>query len=491
MEQQASDVTLHVATSVDEVRRPGVPHTVDFTVLQLNDVYEAAPVEGGRLGGLARVATLRRQLAEREPNLLVLMIGDFLSPSPISATTGDAGMHMVEALNAMGLTHATVGNHEFDIAESDLKLRIAESKFRWIVSNVKNVVDGAPVPFEHVTENEVFEFANAAGEKARVALIGVCLDMAKKPWLAYQNPVESAREQVSKLEGQADVFLAMTHLTMGEDQALGVAVPRLDVLFGGHEHQAATAIVGADRTPIFKADSNARSAFIHRFRYDTQTKVTTLNSELVKIDASFAEDPETAAIVKRWQDATFETLRRQGFEPLTVVGRATEPLDGYEEAVRNRSTNLTQLIAETFLAEVPEADAVALPSGLVRIDGIIAPGDITYFDVVRIFPVNGKLSVLSVPGALLGPFLSMGAASKGTGVFQILANVTRSESGEWLVKGAPIASDRRYAIVMGEVPAAALSYPPYKGTGTTKLFDTRDMRAILTDRFKKDLPKAG
>ncbi len=399
----------------------------------------------------------------------MLMIGDFLSPSPISATTGDAGLHMIEVLNELGLTHATVGNHEFDVAESDLKLRIAESKFKWIVSNVKNVVDGKPVPFEHVAEHEILEFTNAAGETARVALIGVRLDMVKRPWLAYQNPVESAREQVAKLEGKADVFLAMTHLTMGEDHNLGIQVPRLDVLFGGHEHQAATAVVGGDHTPIFKADSNARSAFVHRFRYDTQTKVTTLASELVKIDASSEEEPATAAIVKRWQDTTFETLRRQGFEPLTVVGRATEPLDGYEEAVRSRPTNLTQLIAETFLAEVPEAHAVVLSAGLVRIDGVIAPGDITYYDVVRIFPINGKLSVLSVPGALLGPFLGMGAASKGTGAFQILANITRNESGEWLVKGAPIVADRKYALVMAEIPTAALSYPPYKGTGTTKL----------------------
>ncbi len=136
-------------------------------------------------------------------------------------------------------------------------------------------------------------------------------------------------------------------------------------------------------TPIFKADSNARSAFIHRFRYDTQKKATTLASELVKIDASFEEEPATAAIVKKWQDKTYETLRRQGFEPTTVVGRATEPPDGYEEAVRSRPTNLTRLIAETFLAEVPEADALILPSGMVRIDGIIAPGDITDYDVVR------------------------------------------------------------------------------------------------------------
>jgi 5'-nucleotidase / UDP-sugar diphosphatase len=489
MEQPASALTLRMASTIEEVQRKGVPHVVDFVILQLNDVYEAPPVEGGRLGGVARAATLRRQLEQENPNLLTLMIGDFLAPSPIGATTGDAGQHMVEALNAMGLTHATMGNHEFDVTEADLKERIAESRFKWIVSNVKNVVNGEVRPFDRVAEHEVVEFANAAGERVRVALIGVCLDMVKKPWLSFKNPIESAREQVALLESKADVFVAMTHLTMPEDRLLGTEVPRLDVLMGGHEHETATAIVGGDSTPIFKADSNARSAFVHRFRFDTQARVTTLFSQLVKIDASFEEDPETAAIVHRWQTSTYETLRAQGFDPLQVVGRATEDLDGYEAAVRSRPTNLTQLIGETFLAEVPGADAVVFTAGLVRIDGIIPAGDVTYYDIVRIFPTGGKLSVLQMPGKALRAFLEIGESSKGTGGFQIRANIRRDGSGAWSVKDAPIADEQLYKIVMTEFPAAYLSYPPFKGTGTTKLFDTRETRAILTDRLKRDLTR--
>lgn len=488
MEQQASSkFTLRMAASLEDVQRKGVPHVVDFTVLQLNDVYDAAPVEGGRLGGVARVTTLRRRLEQENPNLLTVMIGDFLAPSAISATTGDAGQHMIEALNAMGLTHATVGNHEFDISESDLKLRIGESRFKWIVSNV---MDAEGRTFPGFQKNEVVEFTNDSGEKARVALIGVCLE-TKKSWLKFQNPIESAKEQVAALEGKADVVLAMTHLTMVEDKVVGAEVPRLDILMGGHEHETATAIVGEDATPIFKADSNARSAFVHRFRFDTQTGVTQLFSQLVPIDASLEEEPETAAIVKRWQTVTFDTLRAQGTEPLEVVGRTEVALDGYESAVRSRPTNLTQLIAETFLAEVPGADGLFLPAGMVRIDGVIPPGDIVYFDVVRIFPVGGKLSFLNFPGSMLRMLLDSSVAGKGTGAFPILANITQADGGRWLIKGAPLADDQFYKIVFSEIPVAAFSYPPFKGSGISKIFDTREMRAIFSDRLRRDLAKAG
>lgn len=486
VDQASAPVTLFMVSSLDEVRRKDVPHVVDFTVLQLNDVYEAPPVEGGRLGGIARCTTLRKKLAAENPHFFSVMIGDFLSPSPIGATTGDSGQHMIEALNSMGLDYATVGNHEFDIPEEDLLLRIEESHFKWIVSNVTN---GLGEPFKHVDKNAVLEFANDSGEKVRVALIGVCLDAVKKPWIKYQNVIESAREQVAELESRSDVFIAMTHLTMPEDHLLGSSVPRLDVLMGGHEHEAARAIVGDDATPIFKADSNARSAFIHHFRFDTQTRTTKLFTELVPIDSRFEEDPETAAIVKRWQDITFETLRAQGNEPLEVVGSTTETLYGYEADVRNRSTNLTQLIVETFLNAVPGAECVLFSAGFIRIDGNIVPGDITYYDIVKIFPIGGKLSFLNVPGSILGMLLKMGLAGKGTGAFSVLANISRDASGGWLVKGEPLVNDRVYKVVFSEIPSAALSYAPFKGSGITKIYDTKEIRAILADRLRSDRAK--
>ena len=53
----------------------------EFTILQLNDVYEIAPLEGGKVGGMARVATLLRQLEAENPNTIAVLSGDFLSPS--------------------------------------------------------------------------------------------------------------------------------------------------------------------------------------------------------------------------------------------------------------------------------------------------------------------------------------------------------------------------------------------------------------------------
>src|SRR5215472_5759153 len=54
---------------------------VRVTLLQLNDVYQYPPVEGGKRGGLARILTLRREIMKESPNTLFLLAGDTISPS--------------------------------------------------------------------------------------------------------------------------------------------------------------------------------------------------------------------------------------------------------------------------------------------------------------------------------------------------------------------------------------------------------------------------
>ena len=108
--------------------------------LLVNDVYVADTMADGN-GGLARVATVRRRLADQGPILFVLA-GDVLSPSLLSKYY--SGRQMVEAFNAAQLDYATFGNHEFELPLDTLEARIAESDFQWISSNCGKA-DGTPL----------------------------------------------------------------------------------------------------------------------------------------------------------------------------------------------------------------------------------------------------------------------------------------------------------------------------------------------------------
>src|SRR4051794_38307994 len=59
---------------------------VHVTLLQLNDVYQFAPVDGGKNGGLGRVLTWRKKIAAESPHTLFLLAGDTISPSIESNT---------------------------------------------------------------------------------------------------------------------------------------------------------------------------------------------------------------------------------------------------------------------------------------------------------------------------------------------------------------------------------------------------------------------
>src|SRR5215831_3069796 len=109
------------------------------TIAHFNDVYEIDAVEGGRSGGLARVATAIADLRRRGP-VLATLGGDYLSPSAIGTARVDgeplAGRQMVDVLNATGLQWATFGNHEFDLTEEQFRARLTQATFRLVSSNV-------------------------------------------------------------------------------------------------------------------------------------------------------------------------------------------------------------------------------------------------------------------------------------------------------------------------------------------------------------------
>lgn len=475
--------------------QPG--NLVEFTIVQLNDIYEIGAVESGRRGGMARVATLRKKLLQENPQTVVILSGDFISPSAMGATKVDGklvgGAHMIEVMNTIGVDYVTIGNHEFDNGEQVLLDRIGESQFKWVSSNVTN---GAGQMYAGTLERTVREFSGtgrAQGAKARVCFFGVTVEMVKKPFIKYRKPAEAAADEAAKCDQEADIVVALTHVSSAEDKEIAVAVPRIDISMGGHEHENMAIVAGDDNTPIFKADANARTVYVHRFKYDTATKKSRITSQLVEIDESIPEDQATAAVVEKWTKRVFESLRTQGVEPEEVVGNATEVLDGFEASVRNRPTNLTALIGQSFLKAEPEADAAVFGSGSIRLDDRLAPGHITQFDIVRIFPFGGKNILVSLKGDVLKKALDAGLMNKGSGGYLCWANIVKGENGDYQVKGAPLDPAKEYKILFNDFLLTGmeknLSFlnPELEANGITKVHDSKDVRTALIDHLKTSM----
>jgi 2',3'-cyclic-nucleotide 2'-phosphodiesterase (5'-nucleotidase family) len=74
-------ILLLVCAAIIPLRAQQKPDcTVRVTLLQVNDVYQFAPVDEGTRGGLARLLTLKKTIQKESPNTLFLLSGDTISP---------------------------------------------------------------------------------------------------------------------------------------------------------------------------------------------------------------------------------------------------------------------------------------------------------------------------------------------------------------------------------------------------------------------------
>ncbi len=400
---------------------------VEWIFLHLNDVYEIGALENGKVGGLARVSTIKQRLLKENPNVFTVLAGDFLSPSVIGTLkyegSGIKGRQMVETMNALGVNLVCFGNHEFDLDYADLQKRMDESTFEWLSSNAfktegEGIVafgkagdaDGNP-EYKVLTIND-----GKANESVKVGIWGVVLDANKKDYVQYSDPLERSKSLITDvLPKEADVFVGLTHVLVDMDKQIAAENPSVALIMGGHEHNNQIYKIG--NTTVAKADANAKTVYVHRCSYNLKTKKTTVNSELIKIDDSIEDEPKVAAVVQKWNEIADKSFKAGGFDPNETVAEITEILDGREASLRLQQNNLGNAIAKSMsAAAVKPVDCAFFNSGSVRIDDQIT-GKITQRDIVRIMPFGGKLIEFDIRGSELRKVLLAGLLSKGRGAY--------------------------------------------------------------------------
>jgi 5'-nucleotidase len=474
-----------VVSAKDPIRKP-----VEFAILQLNDVYEIEPSGDPSRGGLSRVAAIRRNLVEKNPRTFTILSGDTLSPSPLGSAVIDgdelAGRQMVSVLSVMGLDFATFGNHEFDLKKDQLRQRIRESTFTWVSSNV---LDSGGRPLPGVPRDIVMRIADEAGNEVRVGFIGLSIDSTRPEYVRFEDPISAAKQAVRRLRDSCDIVIALTHLPITQDRRLAAAVPQIHLILGGHEHQHSYECLASPQrysAPIAKADSNAKTVWVHELAFDTETRRLCIRSWLESVANPVAEpgkemapevvDHRTDRLVKFWKERCYRGLKETfGYDPAAVIAHADFVLDGLDSSVRFRSTNLTDLIAEAMKAKVADAVAAIYNSGSIRIDDLLGPGDIRVYDVFRVLPYEGKIVRVELSGQLLIDLLTAGSRIPDEGGFLQTTGIAFDARGEWRIGGEPIGADKPYVVAMSA----------YLLQGNESIYgDVRDP-ATINGRLKK------
>ncbi|MCF8243995.1 MAG: bifunctional metallophosphatase/5'-nucleotidase [Saprospiraceae bacterium] len=434
---------------------------VSFTILQMNDVYEIAPLEKGKVGGMARVATFRNQLLEENFNLMTVLAGDFLSPSLLGTMKYEGksikGRQMVEVMNSVGVGLVAFGNHEFDVKEGELQERMNESYFDWLGTNVLHQTGKKIEPFYKESydykyfapDTYVWEIENYNGKPIRVGFYSACLSDNQQPWVYYEDPYQEATKAYLELVQNCDVIIGLTHLELAQDMKMAALLPKTKLIMGGHEHENSLDSIG--NVVIAKADANAKSVWVHRFTYYPDVKTTELYSELVQITDAIPSDPEVDEIVQRWQEVLTQEIKQVVNDPDEVIYKAKTPLDGREKSVRNFQTNLGGIIAAGMAASAKKpVDAAFFNGGSIRLDDQLS-GDITAVDVFRALPFGGGLYEVELKGTILKKALDAGMENQGLGGYLQWYNIEYDVvSKSWEVAGKPLNTSKIYRIVVSQ-----------------------------------------
>jgi 5'-nucleotidase len=373
--------------------------TVSVTLLQLNDVYQILPSDLDGSGGLARIATLRKQILAESDNLIFALAGDTISPSLESIVF--KGEQMIDLWNALGLNVAVFGNHEFDFRNDVLRQRIKESNFTWLGANV--IDNTTRSPFGGAQR---YFFREIEGVK--IGIIGLLTqDTAHTsqpgPTISFLGPIPTARDLAAELRSQGvTVVIALTHLAMSEDQQLAREV-KLDLILGGHEHELLQST--SNGTPIYKMGSDARNLGRIELKIDSKTgQVSTIDLKIIPVTKDVPEDPRTRSII---DDYERQLEARLGVKLDDKVGQSDVELDAQQASVRGRESNVGDFVADCYRAETG-ADVAIVNGGGIRSDRLYPKGPITNRHVYSMLPFKNKLVMIEVTGSELRQALERG-----------------------------------------------------------------------------------
>jgi 5'-nucleotidase len=382
-----------------------------FTILQINDVYKIEGLEGGRVGGLARVRTLRKRLEAEGRPVLLLHAGDLLFPSVMSKYL--RAQPMIRALNLLDGDAAAFdpnlfvvfGNHEFDDRDPGTLLgRIAQSDFSWVSSNTRyRSVPSAPgAPFSTRLTNVSDTVVKDLGG-VRLGIFGVTTDAQPRDYVAYDYDLPARKAAIEraleKLRGGGAVsIVALTHQDLDEDVRLAREFPAVGLVVGGHEHFFLERKVG--RTEITKADADAKTAIVHDVRVAADGSIDD-SFRKVALDEGVEKDPAVDGEVQSSLSELAVAVKTQtGRDLQEVVGETENLLEGVEPAVRGRETALGNFLTDVIRDRM-KTDVGFINGGAIRINDNIPPGPIRNYDLEGIFYFDNSVVSFEITGAEL------------------------------------------------------------------------------------------
>ena len=363
--------------------------------------------------GLAKVATLVRQIRRENPSTLLLDSGDVIQGSPLqyvhNTVNNSPADPMMKVMSALGYDAMAVGNHEYNHGLTIVEKARSEATFPWLSANTyrKGTNQTYHTPYLLKTVNGV-----------RVGVLGLTTGGVPS-WetpdnyagLEFRAPLAEAKKWVPVLRTRerADVVVIAMHMGLendlrtglpapgqvaNENAAIAIAaeVPGVDLILMGHTHRdvSSTVINGVLLTQANLWGRHLARADLYLEQDDRMRwRVVAKQARTLPITPETPADPEIAALAAPYDQETQTWLAR-------VIGESAAEITSAETRVRD--TAILDLVQRVQL-EAGKADVsmVASFNPMAR----LPRGPVTVREIAGLYVYDNTLVVLEVTGQQL------------------------------------------------------------------------------------------
>lgn len=362
--------------------------------------------------GLAKIATLIKQVRKENNNVLLIDSGDTIQGTPLeyyhNKKNNSPPDPMMLAMSALGYDAMAVGNHEYNFGLPVLEKARSEAKFPWLSANTYNQGTNQT----HYAPYIVKEVAGV-----RVAILGLTTpgipnweNAPNYAGLEFREPVSEAKKWVPilRLKEHADVVVIAMHMGLEEDlrtgeinpgqvanenRAVAIAkqVPGVDLIFMGHTHRDVPSVV-INGVQLIQANYWGR----HLARVDLylenawpRWRVFARAARTIPVDDRVVPDPEIMKLAEPYNRETQTWLSR-------AIGESAAELTA--EQARFSDSAILDLIQRVQL-EAGKADVSM--AAVFNPNARIAKGPVTVRDIAGLYVYENTLVVLEITGQQL------------------------------------------------------------------------------------------
>lgn len=372
--------------------------TTEDATSQMADPGESMmkPDRKGEIGGFAALATVVKQVREQAGagNVLLVDGGDSFSDNMLAKLTkGEANIIL---MNMLGYEFMSLGNHDFDFGpERTMELqKIARFPMRG--ANVTDSATNQPFigePYLVVKKNGLNLGLIAVGYR------NTHLTTGKKnvKGIKFSDSRDNIRRYIDILKGKADVIIVVSHEGLEHDKKLASENPDINIIIGGHSHDATASAEKVGNTWIVQAFSHSMAIGITTLNFSGKTlKVNTrikwLWHDEVKPDREFTD--RINELSEPHQEKMYE-----------IIGRTATPIP------RNyKSGSAFDFLVGNILIKETGSEAALLPG--VGYGLTINQGEIRRMDICSLLPHDSKVLTMELSGEQIRKVLEKSAENQ-------------------------------------------------------------------------------